>query len=366
MIRLGMIGCGGMAQGYLHRISEIGDRIKITALADIDEANLKKAAEAAPGARLATNYRDIFDDVDAVVLALPHHVHHQIASDCLAAGKHTLLEKPMCNTEAECLDLVAKDKSPDPVLMIGYVQRYNPLWAEMGRLIREKVHGEVFHLSIWTEQLTHARNPWFADRKLLGGGQLFSHGCHYIDLMLDWMGKPVEGTHLGTNFGTPWMDREGTSDVAIKFESGAVGYHMGTWGARGSRLKYAVHAHTEEGMLELNNLDGAIYLHRDPSGGDLPALQAQLADGAELESETCAVLFRSDLKVKATNDEVGAFVDCIEQKRVPLTNARIATQSLRVIWRLYQAEDNHTVADLRGLGLDEFSPEQDPILKGEW
>src|SRR5690606_25452304 len=104
--------------------------------------------------------------------------------------------------------------------------------------------------------------------KRLGGGQLFSHGCHYIDQMLLWMRMPVEGTHMGTNLGTPWMEREGTSNVTIKFENGAMGYHFGTWGARGSRLRYSVHAHCMGGMLEMQRHDRRIILHEDKSGGD--------------------------------------------------------------------------------------------------
>ena len=80
-------------------------------------------------------------------------------------------------------------------------------------------------------------------KETLGGGQLFSHGCHYIDILLAWMGQPVSGTHLGTNFGTPWMEGEGTSNVSLKFANGALGYHFGTWGAKGTRLRYSFHAH---------------------------------------------------------------------------------------------------------------------------
>jgi predicted dehydrogenase len=358
MIRLGMIGCGNMAGSHLEKMAALADRLQITALVDIDEAMARQAAKFAPQARIATDYRDILDDIDAVLIALPHHLHHRIALDCLAAGKHTLLEKPLALTEEQCLDLVAADRSPDPVLMIGYVMRYDPLWAEMGRLIREKVYGDVFHLSIWTEQHTEHHNHWTNKTKTLGGGQLFSHGCHYIDLMLHWLGNPIQGTHMSTNFGTPWMEREGTSDVAIKFENGAVGYHMGTWGARGTKLGYSVHAHTAQGMLELNHNDSAIILHRHADGGgDLPAL----SDDIEMKSPDQALIYSGNTTDKAIEQQMNYFLNCIKNRSVPETNARIATQSLRVIWRLYHAEEQGLVADLRGTGLDQFSEEPDVV-----
>ncbi len=113
-------------------------------------------------------------------------------------------------------------------LMVAYCMRYHPLLQEMEALLKGKRYGETFQLSIWTEQHTQGEpGSWMHRVETLGGGQLFSHGCHYIDILLAWMGEPVEGTHLGTNLGTPWMEMEGTSNVAIKFANGALGYHFG-------------------------------------------------------------------------------------------------------------------------------------------
>ena len=184
----------------------------------------------------------------------------------------------------------------------------------------------------------------------LGGGQLFSHGCHYIDILLHWLGAPVSGTHVGTNLGTPWMEREGTSSVSLKFASNATAYHFGTWGARGSRLHYAVHAHCTEGMLEMVRADGTILLHRDRSGGDLPALETLALTGEPVEQPNEVVIYRQPQRAgKAVVEQMEAFLDCIEQKQKPEISAAASLRSLRVVWRLYEAEENGTVADLRGI-----------------
>lgn len=355
MIRVGMIGCGTMAGAYLRGLRDLEPRMKVVALSDIDPAKLERAAPAALGARLETDYRRIFDHVDAVIVALPHDLHHPVGLECLAAGKHLLIEKPMANTEQQCLELIQAAERARRVLCIGYVMRHDPLWTRMGVFLREKTFGEVFQVSIWTEQLTDlSRGAWVGDAKRLGGGQLFSHGCHYIDLLLYWMGSPVEGTHVGTNLGTPWMQREGTSNVSIRFASGALGYHMGTWGARGSRLRYSVHAHCTEGMLELDHAAGTITLHRDPSGGDPHALAAAKEAGAVVDGPSRTILYQAPVGGKATNAEVTEFLECIELGKAPVVTPRQAMQSLRVIWRLYDAERHRVTADLHGLGLDEF------------
>ena len=245
---MGMIGCGQMSASHLSNLSSLANRMRFTAFADIDLARAQKAAANIPGAVAAADYRDILEHVDAVIIALPHDLHYSIGMDCLKAGKHILMEKPLALTETECKEFIAADKSPDPVLMVGYVMRHNPLWQKFGEIIRSKTYGEVFHVSIWTEQYTDtSRGAWLGQARRVGGGQLFSHGCHYIDLLLSWLGDPVCGTHVGTNLGTPWMEKEGTSNVSLKFKNGATAYHFGTW--RAGRTALFWHAIAQRACL---------------------------------------------------------------------------------------------------------------------
>ncbi len=342
MINLGLIGCGGMGHTHTARFGAVGDRMRVTATVDTDLARAEDVRQQL-GATVATaDYREILPLVDALLIATPHHLHHPIGMDCLAAGKHVLMEKPLANSEAECIDLITAAERMGTVLMVAYNQRYHPLIIQMGALLKAKTYGEAFHVSMWTEQFTRwpDADAWAHKAATLGGGQLFSHGCHYIDLMLDWLGEPIEGSHIGTNFGTPWMEREGTSDVAIKFANGAVAYHGATWGARGTRLGYSFHALCTEGTLELNQHDGTLYLHQDNDrhGGG---------------SREPQVLAHLEGKGKHTDREMIHFLDCIERQQRPLTDGWRSLQSLRVIWRLYEAERRGVVADLRGLSFDQ-------------
>ena len=332
MLRLGIVGCGNMAGGHAAACADLASRACVTAVVDVDEEHLKAAAAKFPEARAVADYRDILDDVDAVSLVLPHHLHHSIGLACLAAGKHVLLEKPMANTEQECLDLIAAAESSGRVFMIAYCMRYHPLVVRMKELLDARTYGDVFQVSIWTEQ--HTEYPpyhWATSAAKLGGGQFFSHGCHYVDILLWYLGRPVRGTHLGTNYGTPWMEREGTSNVALEFEGGALGYHFGTWGAKGTRLGYSFHAHCTEAMIEADISHGKLIVHQ----GDEEHVVMETALG------------------KHVGNELAHFLDCVETGRHPLTDGPGSLQGLRVIWRLYEAERRNTVADLRGLGLDE-------------
>ena len=332
MLNIAIVGCGNMSGGYQRAFDTLRGRARVAAVVDIDEAKARAAAEQFPEAEVATDYRTVLDRVDAVMLVLPHHLHHPVGMECLSAGKHVLLEKPLANSEQECLDLIKAGQTAQRVLMTAYCMRYHPLVVRLKELVDEKAYGEIFQLSIWTEQHTqYPPDHWASTAETLGGGQLFSHGCHYIDLLLWFLGAPVEGTHLGTNYGTPWMEKEGTSNVAMKFENGALGYHFGTWGAKGTRLGYSFHAHCTSGMLEAQITEGRLIAH---SGEDEKVL---------MEAEVG----------KHVPNEIVHFLDCIETGERPLTDGPSSLQGLRVIWRLYEAEQCGVVADLRGLGLDQ-------------
>lgn len=342
-IRVGLVGCGGMAQNHVARFEKIRDRIEVVAAVDIDRNKAETTAKAlGAGTKAALDYHEIIPEADAALLVLPHHLHHAVTMDFLRAGKHVLVEKPLANTEKECLEMIAEAKKSGKILMVAYCMRFHPLVVKMKELLDNKAYGECFQLSIWTEQFTkYAEGHWAHKAATVGGGQFFSHGCHYVDLMLWMMGKPVHGCHFGTNKGTPWMEREGTSNVVIEFENRAMGYHFGTWGARGSKLKYAFHAHCEKGMLELDLAAGKLIAHK--------AMREHVPGETDEEEKTETLLHVPF--AKPTEVEMAHFVDCIETGREPLTDAVGSLEGLKVIWSLYDAEDKSKLADLRGLGL---------------
>ena len=343
-IRLGIIGCGGMADTHSNSYAKLEDRMIVTAICDIVEERSRKAAKQTGAKIAATDYRDILDQVDAVLIALPHDLHFDVGMTCLKAGKHVLMEKPMCNTEEQCIELIRTAKELGKVLMTAYPVRFFPAVQRMKELIDSKAYGECFQMSIWTEQYTrYPEGHWAESAERLGGGQFFSHGCHYVDILLWFLGRPIRGTHLGTNFGTPWMEKEGTSNVTIEFESGALGYHFGTWGAKGTRHGWSIHAHCTEGMLEIHLGEHKLYAHT--------YVRNETA-GLEYMTNT-EVLLDMDMSNKFTHFEIGHFLDCIRDGTQPMTDGPASLQGLRVIWRLYEAEKNNTFADLRGLGLDE-------------
>ncbi|HAA76016.1 TPA: hypothetical protein DCE37_12955 [Candidatus Latescibacteria bacterium] len=345
--RIGIIGCGGMARSHASRFQEVLDRIEVTAVVDIDRQKAQSVADLLSGNPIVeTDYKQIYDHVDALLVVVPHHLHHPVSMDSLKAGKHVLVEKPMALNESECVEMIEESVRQDRVLMVAYCMRFHPLVAKMKELLDAEAYGPVFQLSIWTEQLTRRdEGHWSRSPATLGGGQFFSHGCHYVDLMLWMLGKPVRGNHYGTNLCTPWMEKEGTSNVTIEFEGGVLGYHFGTWGARGTRLKYSFHAHCERGMLEIDLRAGKLIAHTRAEEHDSGKLIARQQEEVIFEAPNA----------KHTELEMAHFIECIESGGQPLTDGPGSLEGLQVIWKLYEAEEDNTVADLQGLGLGTYS-----------
>ena len=344
IIRLGLIGYGGMMKAHAENVNKVNG-IEITAVCDIIEERARTVAAALASPYVTTDYKTMVDHVDAVLVALPHDLHYECGLFFARHKKHVMMEKPLCNTEEECLHLIEACEEEGVTLMCAYpVPFWRPM-VELKRLVDSGAFGRVMQMSIWTEQLTHPEPEWdWSNTARLGGGQFFSHGCHYVDLLLRFLGEPIEGSHFGTRVGTEWLQQEGTSVAIFKFKNGAVGYHGATWGARGTRLGYNFQIHTEKGLLECAYAENKIRLYGGagvhvPGVEDSGGYMRVLWDGADAPS-------------KQTHFEISHFIDCIHNGSEPITGGRAALQSLRIIWKMYEAEKNGTTADLRGLGLE--------------
>lgn len=341
--RLGLIGCGGMMRNHAEGLRLI-ENLDITAVCDIDIENAKNVAEVLENPHVTTDYRTMVDYVDGVLVVLPHHLHFSCGMFFARAKKHILMEKPLCNTEEECVRLIETCEENGVTLMCAYPVRYWQGIVKLKELVDSGEYGKIMQMSIWTEQLTICDDQHWIGTGCIGGGQLFSHGCHYIDILLWFCGNPVCGSHLGTTVGTPWMLREGTSVVTMKFENGALGYHGATWGARGTKLSTNFQIMLEKGLLEYDHRAGEIRLY--------DSLCEHIPGQTDGNISDYKVIWSRDGEVtKETQHETRHFIDCAMNGKKPLTDGRSAIQSLRVIWKMYDAEKFNVMADLRGLGI---------------
>ena len=346
-IRMGLIGCGNMMRQHLRGVEQVKG-VEFVAVCDVVRENAEKMSEALGGGFVTTDWRELPDKVDAVLVALPHDLHYECGTFFARRKKHVLMEKPLCNTEEECRRLIDVCRGEGVVLMCAYPVPHWPGVRKLYELVKSGEYGKVMQMSVWTEQLTHYGELHWCNTARIGGGQFFSHGCHYVDLILRFLGTPVRGFHLGTNAGTPWMLREGTSAVVMQFENGALAYHGATWGARGTRLGWDIQIQTEKGMLEYSTTVDAerVFLY-DQLEHHRPGVE---------ESSQRRVVWEQPHgggSGKFTHFEIDHFADCVLNGRKPITDGETSLKSLQVIWKLYEAERTGVVPDLRAFAIPE-------------
>jgi predicted dehydrogenase len=125
-LKIGVIGCGHWGPNHIRVFSEL-DRSTVVACADNRRAQLDRVLRRFPQLRTTTDHRNMLGDerIDAVVIATPTNSHGEIAREALSAGKHVLVEKPLCTSTAEVRELTALANERRCVLMVGHVFLYN-------------------------------------------------------------------------------------------------------------------------------------------------------------------------------------------------------------------------------------------------
>ncbi|MBP6183622.1 MAG: Gfo/Idh/MocA family oxidoreductase [Saprospiraceae bacterium] len=127
MIKVAIIGFGYWGPNLVRNFNLTPD-CSVTWVLDLDKSRLEKVQNLYPQIKTTTDYTDILTDlaVDAVIIATPVHTHFQLAKQAFAAGKHVLLEKPMCSSRNEAEQLIELATSANKILMVDHTYLYTP------------------------------------------------------------------------------------------------------------------------------------------------------------------------------------------------------------------------------------------------
>ncbi|MBN1762925.1 MAG: Gfo/Idh/MocA family oxidoreductase [Methanomicrobia archaeon] len=169
MTRIGLIGVGTWGINHLRALTEID--CDLVCIADVDST--KAALAKQHGIPFFHDYQPLLSTVDAVVVTTPTDTHVQIVKDCLAAGKHVFVEKPMAATAAQSRALEKLAESQKLVLSVGYLYRFNNAIRRARELIKEA--GELQYL---TARYIHSTKPPRTD-----SGVIMNLGIHVIDIL---------------------------------------------------------------------------------------------------------------------------------------------------------------------------------------
>src|SRR3954454_4014347 len=136
-LRVGVIGAGVMGSNHGRVLAGLPG-VELVGIVDPLPAHRLRATEFIGWPTFASLQELIAEGVDAVTIAAPTHLHHEIALTCIARKLHILVEKPIASTVEEGRDIVAAARSAGVTLMVGHVERFNPAVAA----IKQAISGE--------------------------------------------------------------------------------------------------------------------------------------------------------------------------------------------------------------------------------
>lgn len=190
-IKLGIIGCGGIANGkHLPSLSKV-KKVELVAFCDIEVSKAEQAAEqyGTENAKVYEDYKELLRDesIDVIHVLTPNISHAEISIAAMEAGKHVLCEKPMAKTASEAKEMLDVAKSTGKKLTIGYDNRFRPDSQHLHKITSRGDLGEIYFAKAHAIR-RRAVPTWgvFLDEEKQGGGPLIDIGTHALDLTL-WM-----------------------------------------------------------------------------------------------------------------------------------------------------------------------------------
>ena len=318
MIGIGIIGAGRICGAHAAAALALPET-RLAGIAEIDAERLAKATErfGCPG---FADYREMLasPDVDAVVIALPHWLHHEVSVAASDAGKHVLLEKPMAMTVAECDAMNAAADRSGARLMVAHSQHFFPVNLQARQLLADGVIGDVVMATdTWYKPFHEGvRPPWFMEAGQ-GGGMWPMNGSHMIDRLTYFLGSDV--TAVKAKVGNPIFGYAATDMGAafLDFASGISAQIMHA-GYRDGVQRFEAEFTGTQAQLRVGGRE--LWIGREGKWQDVPVESPvmTLRDDATLASPTFALQMRE-------------FALAITEGREPAVSGRYGRQVVRVL-----------------------------------
>jgi 1,5-anhydro-D-fructose reductase (1,5-anhydro-D-mannitol-forming) len=269
MIRWGLIGCGDVAE---QKSGPGFQRASDSALVAVMRRDAARAADFAARhgvPRWYSDARELLNDpeVDAVSIATPPSSHLELALLACAAGKPTLVEKPMALNHAECVRMVEAFRAASVPLFVAYYRRAQPKFRRMKELIDRGAIGApraaLVQFAAPPPRIEPGHLPWRLRPEISGGGLFADLGCHTLDLLDFMLGPIAEVRGFASNQGRLY-DAEDAVTMSFRFQSGAHG--QGVWQFNTAERRDRIEILGSEGSLAVSTFGSDPLVLRDSGG----------------------------------------------------------------------------------------------------
>ncbi len=310
-IRIGIAGTGVMG-GHHTRVAASLPHCRLTGIYDVDSDRARQVAEQF-GATVFASLEDLCAAADGIIIATPTNTHAEVASICLRAGRHVLLEKPIAATIAEAEALVALANTRDRMLMIGHIERYNPAVSTTLSLLD---HQELFACELQRLSISQGRD--------CSADIIFDLMIHDIDLALAFAQAPVIAVSaMGHRLRGELIDHV---TALLRFENGIIATLTASWLSQ-ERVRRA-RLFTRSAQFAVDFASREVNIHRQ--GQSSIAANNGLYHMASLV-EQLLVPNKEPLAIEQEH-----FLACIRTHTQPITDGEAGLQALRLAYTIQE------------------------------
>ena len=235
-LRIGVIGAGAIAGSHLPQLCRRRDEVELVAIADISPARAELAAKYSIP-KVVSDYQAILDDVDAVLICTPTHLHAPMAVEALRRGKAVFCEKPLARTIEQADAILAAQRQSGAPLQVGFVRRFDSEWlAWRQAVLADRIGRPV----VWRDTAagTGPAGKWFFD-DAQGGGPFLDACIHSLDFGLCTFG-PIASVYCNGRTMRGDSTAIDTGSAIVKFAGGDELLLAWSWGlpagCRGTRV----------------------------------------------------------------------------------------------------------------------------------
>ena len=340
-VRVAVIGCGGISRAHFNGHAACPGS-EVVYCVDIDQDKAKEKAEVMK-CKWHTDYLAVLDEVDAVDICTPPHLHAEMTVEAARRGKHVLTEKIIARTLPEARWMVDEVEAAGIVFMVAFVLRYRPEFQEIKRICAQGRIGRLLQGYIHTQMMMRTPAIWRQNPYDFPMGAFLSHGCHYVDQLYWCIGPVVETANVShaMTLGEIIPGGDDTNCAVFRHENGAVSAYVESWAVpfRTAGIRFEVYG--TEGSLQLQyQLDGKRVVRLFNKDGQAPAFEFDPSKQDHMDAFGGA---------KDMQGQIAHFIECVQTGQQPVTHGREGVKAMEVVLAATAAEEEG-----RTVNIEEF------------
>ena len=270
---------------------------------------------------------------DVVDICLPNFLHARAVTTAAQAGKHVIIEKPLCMTLEEADQMIAACKSANRKFMYAEELCFAPKYERVRKLVREGAIGEVFHMR-QCEKHSGPHSDWFYDAEQSGGGALMDMGCHGLAWFRWMLGGRPKALSVYAQMQTGLLHKgrtrvEENSLCIVEFEGGRIGVAENCWAKHGGM----------DDRVEVYGTGGVIYA--DLLMGNSALTYSEKGYGYAMEKAGSTKGWTFTIFEEAFNQgypqELKHFIECVREDKPPLVTGEDGRAVLELMYAAYHS-----------------------------